>query len=155
MTNKKNEIVKSATQDNERSFFADIEKILSKGRGKAHIAINNVMVETYWLIGKRIVEQEQQGKDRANYGEQLLVKLSQHLSSTLGKGFSYANLKNFRQFYQTWPDLEIRYALRSELSWTHIRLIMRVDSEKARQYYLNEASEQRWSSRVLERNIAF
>jgi hypothetical protein len=75
------------------------------------------MVETYWNIGRRIVEQEQHGKERANYGDQLIVSLSRYLSGTFGKGFSEANLKNFRQFYLTWHEEEIRYTLCSELSW--------------------------------------
>jgi len=139
--------------ENEKLFFADISRILNEGRQKAHVAVNYAMVEAYWNIGRRIVEQEQQGKERANYGDQLIVGLSCYLSSTFGKGFSEANLKNFRQFYLTWPSDEIRYTLCSELSWSHIRLIMRLDSEKARKYYLDEARSQRWSVRVLERNI--
>jgi hypothetical protein len=95
------------------------------------------MVETYWQIGRRIVEQEQHGRELANYGDHLLVNLSRYLSDTLGKGFSVANLKNFRQFYLIWHVDEIRYTLCSELSWSHIRLIMRLDSEKSREYYLN------------------
>jgi predicted nuclease of restriction endonuclease-like (RecB) superfamily len=139
--------------EREKLFFVDISQILSEGRSKVHNAVNFTMVETYWNIGKRIVEQEQQGKERANYGDQLLVNLSRYLSDTFGKGFSYANLKNFRQFYLTWPNDEIRYTLCSELSWSHIRLIMRLDTENAREYYLNESREQGWSVRVLERNI--
>jgi len=137
----------------EKRFFTDISKILNEGRSKLHVAVNSTMVETYWNIGKRIVEQEQQGKERANYGDHLLVNLSRYLSDTFGRGFSEANLKNFRQFYLTWPNDEIRYTLCSELSWSHIRLIMRLDSEKSRQYYLNESRAQGWSVRVLERNI--
>jgi len=139
--------------ESEKSFFADISRILNEGRHKVHAAVNFTMVETYWNIGKRIVEQEQQGKERANYGDLLIVNLSRYLSSTFGKGFSEANLKNFRQFYLTWQNDEIRYTLCSELSWSHIRLIMRLDSENAREYYLNESRSQRWSVRVLERNI--
>lgn len=71
----------------------------------------------------------------------------------IGKGFSYANLRNFRQFYLTYPDNEICYALRSKLTWTHHRVIMRVENPEARNYYLKETEEQNWSSRVLERNI--
>jgi len=137
----------------EKLFYADISRILSEGRNKAHAAVNYAMVEAYWNIGKRIVEQEQEGKERANYGVQLLVNLSRYLGSTFGKGFSEANLKNFRQFYLTWPNDKIRYTLCSELSWSHIRLIMRLGSEKAREYYLNESRLQGWSVRVLERNI--
>jgi predicted nuclease of restriction endonuclease-like (RecB) superfamily len=141
------------SSESEKLFFADISRILNEGRKKANAAVNYAMVETYWNIGKRIVDQEQQGKERANYGDQLIVNLSRFLSDTFGKGFSEANLKNFRQFYLTWPSDEIRYTLCSELSWSHIRLIMRLDSEKARKYYLNEARSQGWSVRVLERNI--
>ena len=137
----------------EKRFFADVSRILSEGRSKVYSIVNTTMVETYWNVGKRIVEQEQQGKERANYGDQLLVNLSRYLSNTFGRGFSYANLKNFRQFYLTWPGEEIRYTLCSELTWSHIRLIMRLDSEKAREYYLNESRSQGWSVRVLERNI--
>ena len=141
------------SSEKEKIFYADISRILSEGRSKANAAVNFAMVETYWNIGKRIVEQEQQGKERANYGDHLLVNLSRYLSGTFGKGFSEANLWNFRQFYLTWPNEEILYTLCRELSWSHIRLIMRIDSEKAREYYLNEARSQNWSVRALERNI--
>jgi predicted nuclease of restriction endonuclease-like (RecB) superfamily len=111
------------------------------------------MVEAYWQIGKRIVEEEQQGEHRAAYGEEVLKILSIELTKEFGKGFSYANLRNFRQFYLVFPDEQICYALRSKLTWTHYRLIMRVENPNAREYYLNECAEQMWSSRVLERNI--
>jgi predicted nuclease of restriction endonuclease-like (RecB) superfamily len=139
--------------ESEESFFADISRILNESRHKVHAAVNFTMVETYWNIGKRIVEQEQKGKERANYGDLLIVNLSRYLSSTFGKGFSEANLWNIRQFYLTWPNNEILYTLCRELSWSHIRLIMRLDSENAREYYLNESRSQGWSVRVLERNI--
>ena len=139
--------------ESDKRFFADISQILQEGRNKVHVAVNFTMVETYWNIGKRIVEQEQQGNERANYGDRLLVNLSRHLSGTFGRGFSIANLKNFRQFYLTWPEEEIRYTLCSELSWSHIRLIMRLDSKNAREYYLTETRAEGWSVRVLERNI--
>ena len=134
-------------------FLVDISNILTEGRKKAYYTVNVAMVETYWFIGKRIVEEEQKGIERAKYGEQLLKKLSIYLGNSFGKGFSYANLNNFRQFYLTWPNEEILYTLCRELSWTHIRLIMRVDDVKARIYYIEETKEQKWSTRVLERNI--
>jgi predicted nuclease of restriction endonuclease-like (RecB) superfamily len=140
-----------STDDNR--FFADIAAILEEGRKRTYIAVNFAMVETYWRIGRRIVEQEQRGNERANYGEYLLSNLSRHLIATFGKGFSYANLRNFRQFYLKFPDEQICYTLCSKLSWSHIRLIMRLDSKDARAWYLNEAKEQNWSVRVLERNI--
>jgi len=145
--------VAAASSDGERKFFSDVTTMLQEGRNKANISVNFAMVETYWNIGRRIVEQEQHGKERANYGDQLLVNLSRYLSDAFGKGFSYANLKNFRQLYLTWPNNEIRYTLCSELSWSHIRLIMRLDSKEARDYYMKESRSQNWSVRALERNI--
>ena len=115
--------------DSERLFFADISTVLQEGRTKAYAAVNFAMVETYWKMGRMIVEQEQQGNAHAKYGEYLLVNLSRHLNQIFGKGFSYANLRNFRQFYLTFPDKEICYTLCSKLSWSHIRLIMRIESE--------------------------
>jgi predicted nuclease of restriction endonuclease-like (RecB) superfamily len=143
-----------ATPSVENRFYEEVSAILREGRGKARIAVNYAMVETYWRIGRRIVEQEQKGKERANYGDYLLTNLSRHLGVTFGKGFSYANLRNFRQFYLTFPDAnEFATHCVANLGWTHIRLIMRLENAAERNYYLKEASEQNWSSRVLERNI--
>lgn len=135
------------------AYIAEIKTILAQARQKAYQAVNAAMVEAYWLIGKRIVQEEQQGKERAEYGEALLKNLSIALSAEFGKGFSYANLRNFRQFYLTYPDAEICYTLCSKLTWSHNRLIMRVENVDARNYYLSESAEQNWSVRVLERNI--
>lgn len=136
-----------------KPFFNDIRAILQQARQKAYTAVNFAMVEAYWQIGKRIVQEEQQGEARAEYGKYLIKELSKQLTSEFGKGFSEANIKNFRQFYLTFPSDEIRYTLRSELAWSHYRLIMRVDNPEARQYYINEAAGQNWSTRQLERNI--
>ena len=135
-------------------FFSDVRSILASARSKVATAVNAAMVEAYWLIGKRIVEEEQHGKAKAAYGERLIEELSRHLGDQIGKGFSVANLRNFRQFYLTYADdEEIHYALRSELSWTHHRLIMREDDEAARKYYLNQCRLESWSTRVLERQL--
>ncbi len=135
------------------SLLKDIRIILDQARGKAYAAINFAMVESYWHIGKRIVDEEQQGKVRAEYGTELLKELSHQLSEEFGKGYSVQNLENFRKFYLTFPDGQKSYALRRELSWTHYRLIMRVENIAAREYYLSETEEQNWSTRTLERNI--
>ncbi len=133
--------------------YTDIRQILEQARSRTRSAVNAAMVEAYWLIGRRIVEEEQQGQARAKYGKRLLENLSVELTDTFGKGFSYANLRNFRQFYRTYPDQPICYTLCSKLSWSHNRLIMRVSDPEDRQYYLTESGEQQWSVRQLERNI--
>jgi len=133
------------------NYIEEIKGILTTARLNAYTAVNAAMVEAYWLIGKRIVEQEQHGEERAVYGEGILKELSKALTTEFGKGFSYANLRNFRQFYLTYRDNEICYTLCSKLTWSHNRLIMRVESEGARAYYLKEAAEQGWSVRTLER----
>ncbi len=134
-------------------FYASIRGILAEARRNAYQRMNSVMVEAYWNVGRRIVEQEQHGKTRAGYGDALLQGLSRALTDELGQGFSYANLRNFRQFYLTWPDRENCYTLCSRLSWSHNRLIMREQSREARLWYLVEAKQQNWTVRQLERQI--
>ena len=111
-------------------LYNSVRDILKDARFKAYTRVNSVMVEAYWRIGQRIVEEEQQGQAKAGYGEALLQGLSRALTDEFGKGFSYSNLRNFRQFYQVWPDFEKCYTLCSKLSWSHNRLIMRVESEE-------------------------
>ena len=135
------------------SFYSDIRQILQSARNKAYTAVNTAMVDAYWLIGKRIVEEEQQGEKRAKYGQELIKNLSIELNSEFGKGFSVANLKNFRQFYLTFARDKKSYTLCSQLSWSHIRLIMRLDDPQARIYYLKESRTANWSVRQLQRNI--
>lgn len=135
------------------AFHSDIKLILEQARGKARSAVNAAMVEAYWLIGRRIVEEEQRGQHKAEYGGRLIEDLSTALTANFGKGFSYANLYNCRQFYLTFPNQEILYTACRELSWSHLRLIMRVDSAQAIAYYCREAREQNWTVRQLERNI--
>lgn len=108
------------------------------------------MVEAYWHIGKRIFEEEQHGQGRAKYGTFLLKELSKELNNEFGKGFDERELRRMRQFYQFFP---IRDALRPELTWTHYRVILRVDNSKAREYYITETATASWSTRQLERNI--
>lgn len=134
-------------------FYEEVRALLNQARQKAYASINFAMVEAYWQIGRRIVEEEQNGKERADYGAFLIKELSRQLTGEFGKGFTVANLWNFRQFYLAFPDEKL-YALRRELTWSHYRLIMRVDNPKARDYYLREAAEQNWSTRQLERNAA-
>ena len=135
------------------TFHSDIKNILEQARSKTRSAVNSAMVEAYWLIGRRIVEEEQQGQHKAKYGKRLIEDLSTALTADFGKGFSYANLYNCRQFYLKFPEQDILYTACRELSWSHLRLIMRVDSAKAIEYYCQEAREQNWTTRQLERNI--
>ena len=110
------------------------------------------MVQTYWQIGKRIVEEEQHGETRAEYGKQLLKQLSAALTAEFGKGFSVQNLYGFRQFYMTFP--EIFSTPWRILAWSHYKRILHVSDEAARNWYLKEASEQMWSYATLNRNIS-
>jgi predicted nuclease of restriction endonuclease-like (RecB) superfamily len=134
-------------------FYTEIKTILQQARSKAQTAVNSAMVEAYWLIGKRIIEEEQQGDSKATYGKRLMEELSRALTADFGKGFSYANLYNCRQFYLKFPDQEILYTLCRELSWSHLRLIMRVENPEALEYYCNESRAENWTVRQLERNI--
>ncbi|MDQ3847027.1 MAG: PDDEXK nuclease domain-containing protein, partial [Bacteroidota bacterium] len=151
------------------TLYLEIKTILEEARQSAYRAVNFAMVQAYWEIGRRIVEQEQAGNVKAAYGKGLLKELSQKLTADFGKGFTETNLKYFRQFYITFPPAEkshaVRdqlnkkevpqksHALRSELSWTHYRLLMRVENVAARNYYMQEAIAQNWSTRALERQI--
>ena len=132
------------------NYINDISNILHAARKYVANSVNTAMVQAYWLIGKRIVTQEQNGNGRAEYGKQIIENLSVALTKEFGKGFGTTNLKYIRQFYVMFP---IGHALRGELSWTHYRLLLRVEDEKARTFYLNEAAENGWSSRQLERQI--
>lgn len=132
------------------TLYHSIAEILRNAQQRAYSAVNLSMIDAYWHIGQKIVEEEQQGNERAKYGDNLLQRLSQELSDEFGKGFNLTNLKYIRQFYLAFP---IRHALRGELSWTHYRLLLKVQNEKARQYYLQEAIDNQWSTRILERQI--
>ena len=130
-------------------FFEEVRTILQQARQKAYAASNFIMVEAYWNIGRRIVQEEQGGKDRADYGKHLIRNLARTLGEEFGHGVSIANLKNFRQFYLTFPDTGKSYALRSQLTWTHWRLLMRVEDPAARDYYISESAEHGWNTRQL------
>ena len=132
-----------------QNFYDEIKNILTAARNKVYQTANFAMVEAYWNIGKSIIE-EQGGNEKAEYGTGLLKELSKQMTQDFGKGFTVANLKNMRQFYLTFPN---SYALRSELSWTHYRLLMRVENENAREFYMQEAVKSQWSTRQLERQI--
>jgi predicted nuclease of restriction endonuclease-like (RecB) superfamily len=130
--------------------YERIKAILGDARLSAYKAINTAMVTAYWEIGRVIVEEEQQGQHRAEYGTGLLVELSQRLTADFGKGFDRSNLWHMRSFYLSYPILD---AVRRELSWTHYRLLLRLEKPEARAFYETEAVNSRWSTRELERQI--
>ena len=136
------------------NYINEIKKILKNARQKAYTAVNSAMVEAYWEIGRRIVEEEQRGKERAEYGKEIVKNLSKELTEEFGKGFGERNIRNIRQFYVLFSDYEKWKSLISKLTWTHIQKVLRVSDEKARIFYLTEAAENMWSVRALDRNIS-
>lgn len=136
------------------SYLLEIKQILSNARQKAYTAVNSAMVEAYWKIGERIVLEEQNGADRAAYGKEIIKNLSLELTNEFGTGFGERNIRNFRQFYLMFQDLEIWKSVISKLTWTHIQRTLKISNDKARLYYLKEAAENNWSVRTLDRNIS-
>lgn len=131
------------------NFYKHIKEIFATARSKAYSAVNFAMVEAYWEIGKSIVDR-QGGNSTAEYGAKLIEELSKQMTADFGKGFTVTNLKYMRQFYLAFPN---RHALRDQLSWTHYRLILKVDDPKARAFYVEECAKANWSTRQLERQI--
>jgi len=130
--------------------YERIRAILDEARSRAYRAINTAMVTAYWEIGRVIVEEEQRGQQRAEYGRALLADLSKRLKSQFGKGFDRTNLQQMRALYLAYPICD---ALRHELTWTHYRLLLRVEKPEVRAFYEAEAVNARWSTRELERQI--
>ena len=139
-----------AVTPTESDFVAEIKTIIANGQSDAASLASKVITLTYWNIGKRIVEQEQKGKDKAEYGKHLI----ELLAFELGGNFNKRNLWYFRKFYLYFPDEQIVNACVHNLNWTHFRALLRVDDENARMWYMKEAGEQGWSTRTLDRNIA-
>jgi len=133
------------------ALLQEIRGILKQARNQVATAVNSAMVFAYWEIGQRIVEEEQKGSERAEYGTYLLKELAQNLSQDFGKSFDARELRRIRQFYLSFP---IRDTVRPELSWSHYRLLIRVENESIREFYLKESISQHWSTRKLDRNIS-
>ena len=132
-------------------LIQNIRQILEKSRQYVHQTVNSTMVQTYWHIGRLIVEDEQQGQARAEYGKQQLAHLSEVLTQEYGKGFDITNLRNMRKFYRTYP---IQETLSLELGWSHYCRLIRLENPTARAWYAKEAIENHWSVRALDRQIA-
>ena len=132
------------------TLISQLRGLIESARGQALRAVDSIQVRTCWEIGRHILEFEQQGADRAMYGARLIPKLAESLTTEFGKGFDERNLRHMRTFFQYFP---IWNAVRTELSWTHYRNIFRVDNEQARNWYMEEAASQNWSTRALDRQI--
>lgn len=132
-------------------IYFEIKETLLLSRNQAYSAVNFAMVQAYWQIGRIIVEYEQNGNARAGYGKSVLQELSSRLTKDFGKGFSVRTLQQMKKFYVMFPNTN---ALRSQLTWTHYRLLLSVENEQARKWYMDEAITSAWSSRQLERQIS-
>lgn len=133
------------------TLYQDVKHILEAGRMQAYRSVNSAMVLTYWKVGQRIVEEEQNGAARAAYGKGLLHNLSERLTEEFGKGLDERELRKMRQFYLSFPNWD---TVRPELSWSHYRRLLNVDNEQARLWYMNEAALGAWSTRQLDRQIS-
>ena len=132
----------------------DIKQIIDTGRNAAYAAVDATMIATYWNIGRRIVEEEQHGQERAQYGKELIKTLAKELTHEYGSGYSDRYLRAFRQFYLVMPNYQIWKSRFPNLTWTHIYRTLRVGDETAIRWYLETASQQMWSVRTLNRNIS-
>lgn len=131
-------------------FIQEVKGIIDSSREKAIRSVDHIRVRMYWELGRKIVEEEQQGKERAKYGTYLLKTLSKELISFYGEAFSKRQLERYRQFYMIFS---IASALRTQFSWTHYKLLLSLDNQSQRLFYDLESSKNNWSSRQLERQI--
>jgi predicted nuclease of restriction endonuclease-like (RecB) superfamily len=162
----------------EKSYLKEITSILHQARNHSYSAVNFIMVRAYWLVGRRIVQEEQNGKERAEYGKEVIKNVAKEISADFDKNFTERRVREIRQFYLTfsfnnlwhslgagneiekWHSLsaefenETQYYLFKRLSWTHIRHLLRVKNEKALAWYIKECAENNWGVRTLERNIS-
>ncbi len=133
-----------------RNLTQEIKSIIDSARANVVRSIDFSRVKMYWLIGKRIYEVEQQGKDRADYGAYLIRNLAQEIEPNYGSGFSVRQLERSRQFYRTYP---IASALRSQLNWSQYKMLMSIEDSDKREYYELESVNNAWNGRELERQI--
>lgn len=171
---KSNSENKLSARMGDASLVSEVKEIIQQARSQVCSAVNSAMVQAYWLIGRRVVEEEQGGEERAEYGKYVVKTLSRELTDEFGKGFSERSIWEYRQFYLTFPEKPRTLSAESDaagrdaivrtpfaesiqaynLSWSHFRLIMRVQDSVAREYYLKESFASSWSVRTLDRNIA-
>ncbi|MGL4941923.1 MAG: PDDEXK nuclease domain-containing protein [Thermoguttaceae bacterium] len=137
-----------ATHDD--SLFRTVKRILDDARISISRTVNSTIIQAYWHVGKHIVEHEQKGEQRAEYGKDVINSLSARLVKEYGNGFTPANLRYMRQLFLCFP---ICHALRDKLTWTHYRTLLKVQNEAAREFYITECVRENWSTRQLERQI--
>lgn len=135
-------------------LFKDVRKIISDSRQQAYAIVGSITLSTYWQIGRRIVEEEQNGESRADYGKKIISALADNLNAEFGSGFGKRNLAYFRKFYLAFSDKEILHEFVQNLTWTHIRRLLSVTNTEARWWYLREASKGMWSTTTLDRNVS-
>lgn len=134
-----------------RNLIENLKHLILSSRAKMVQTVNSTMVQTYWNIGKILIEHEQEGKARATYGKEQLKHISQVLTKEFGKGFDVSNLRNMRRFYSAFP---IQETLSPKLSWSHYCKLIKIENKDAREWYINEAIENSWSVRALDRQIS-
>ena len=132
------------------TLYSDVRQIIETSRNNAVRSVDFCRVQMYWHLGQRIFEEEQQGKERADYGAYLLQNLAKRLEPEFGSGFGYRQLKFCRQFYRTYP---IRNTLRSQLNWSQYRMLIQISDPDKREYYELESVNNAWTARETERQI--
>lgn len=152
MSDENKDLLQVAYSDN---IFKDASLIIEQSRSYAYRAVNVAMIQRNWLLGKRIALEELKGESRAEYGKEVVAKLADYLTENYGKGFDYSSLYKYIRFYKAFPQIldSVRTKFLS-LTWTHYRALLRVTDDAARDWYMNEAINEGWSSRTLDRNIA-
>lgn len=128
-----------------QSLLSEIHNIIAKARAKAVRSVNHERVLMYWQIGKVIFEEEQEGKERAEYGKFLIKSLAEELQPQFGSGFTKRHLYWYVQLYKTFPIVN---ALRTQFNWSHYRLLIRIENQNKREFYIAEASKNNWSARL-------
>ena len=136
-----------------KGFVSDVRQIIDSGRQQAFKAASSIIISTYWNIGRRIVEEEQKGNTRAEYGSRLIAGLADALTLEYGSGYSKRNLAYYRKFYLTFNDIEILHTRVQNLTWSHIRRLLSVTNSAARRWYLMRASEDMLIDKTLDRKI--
>jgi predicted nuclease of restriction endonuclease-like (RecB) superfamily len=142
--------MKNNLQKIQPSLYNTVAQIIVEAKATAYRSTNTILLKMYWQIGKLIIEDEQQGASRAEYGKAVLKNLAEQLTLEFGKGFDFTNLTNMRKFFLAFPIFD---AVRQELSWTHYRIISRIENQQLRSQYVTHAIEGNWNTRTLQRNI--